>query len=88
VASFDELNFVPSIRLQMRKLRLEILAMKKEKSETRKMVEDLKQQMILGLQSAVNKTQNLQKQLDAVTAEKQKLEEQLLKIRREDKKAS
>lgn len=63
--------------------------MKKEKNETRIMVEDLKQQMIIGLQSAVDKTRGLQKQLDTVTAQldtvtaqKEELEQQLAAILR------
>jgi len=67
--------------LQMRKLRLENQTMKKEKNETRKMVEDLKQQMMIGLQSAVDKTQALQKQLNEVTSQKENLERELLEIR-------
>lgn len=65
----------------MRKLRSENKAMKEEKNTTRVMVEGLKQQMMIGLQSAVDKTQALQKQVDTVTAEKEELEEQLRQIR-------
>jgi capsid protein len=68
----------------MRKLRSENQAMKKEKDITRVMVEDLKEQMMIGLQAAVDKTQALQKQLDAVTAENEELKEQLRQARQTD----
>ncbi len=58
--------------------------MKKEKDITRVMVEDLKEQMMIGLQAAVDKTQALQKQLDAVTAENEELKEQLRQARQTD----
>lgn len=62
--------------------------MKKEKDITRVMVEDLKEQMMIGLQAAVDKTQALQKQLDAVTAENEELKEQLRQARQTDKSNS
>lgn len=70
------------ILLQMRKLRSENLEMKKQRDDTRKMVEDVKEQMKVYLQAAVDKAQNLQKQLDTVTAEKEALERELAAIRK------
>lgn len=64
----------------MRKLGLENATLKREKAETRKMVEDLKEQIKICLQSAVNKTQALQTQLDQVTAEKNDLEQRLASV--------
>ena len=75
-----ELTLCCRLSLQMRKLRLENATLKQEKTETRKMVEDLKEQIKICLQSAVNKTQTLQKQLDQVTAKKNELEQQLAAI--------
>lgn len=53
--------------------------LKQERSQTKAMIEDLKGQMIQCLQSAVTKNQELQKQLKAVTAQKQELEQKLMK---------
>ena len=68
----------------MRKLRSENQTLKKEKDITRVMVEDLKEQMMKGLQAAVDKTQSLQKQLEAVTAEKEELNKELRQTRQKD----
>jgi hypothetical protein len=69
--------------VQVNLLRLENQVLKQEKSQTKKMVEDVKEQMIQCLQSAVNKNQELQKQLNAGTAEKQKLEQELEECRKQ-----
>lgn len=53
--------------------------LKQERSQTKAMIEDLKVQMTQCLQSAVTKNQELQKQLNAMTAEKQELEQELMK---------
>lgn len=55
--------------------------MKQEKDQTRVMVEDLKKQMTIGLQSAVDKIQDFSRQLDAANAEKKELERQLVEAR-------